>query len=196
MTLNGSGDGGFDQLVQSFDQKQVMFGVLKVLGKDVRKSVESIRPKFIFFTFIGEEVPVLQRARVSVQRPDVEKIFNGYAVRMDISGACTGDTDARGRSMVVPRASSLLVAFVAVLRRSRVVLAVLRFALELRPTARHPDTVTDPCRVCLLSLLLMSQVATCRPSRRPRSPRSSFAAVRGMDAARCCSHAHRKRARD
>jgi hypothetical protein len=86
VTLAGSGEGGFDQLVQAFDQKQVMFGVLKVLGKDVRKSVESIRPKFIFFSFIGEEVPVLQRARVSVQRPDVEKIFNGYAVRMDISG--------------------------------------------------------------------------------------------------------------
>ena len=53
----------------------------------MRKSVESIRPKFIFFSFIGSEVPVLQRARVSVQRPDVEKMFNGYSVRMDISGA-------------------------------------------------------------------------------------------------------------
>lgn len=62
----------------------------QVLGKDVRKSVESIRPKFIFFTFIGSEVPVLQRARVSVQRPDVEKIFNGYSVRMDISGGNMG----------------------------------------------------------------------------------------------------------
>lgn len=87
VTLVGSGQGGFEELVKGFEQKQVMFGVLKVLGKDVRKSVESIRPKFIFFTFIGEEVPVLQRARVSVQRPDIEKVFNGYAVRMDISGS-------------------------------------------------------------------------------------------------------------
>jgi hypothetical protein len=60
------------------------------LGKDVRNQVESIRPKFIFFTFIGSEVPVLQRARVSVQRPDVEKLFNGYSVRMDISGGNQG----------------------------------------------------------------------------------------------------------
>jgi len=86
VTLAASGQGGFDELVQNFKQDKVMFGVLKVLGKDVRKSVESIRPKFIFFSFIGENVPVLQRARVSVQRPDVEKIFNGYSVRMDISG--------------------------------------------------------------------------------------------------------------
>jgi len=90
VSLAGSGQGGFDELVKTFDQKNVMFGVLKVLGKDVRKSVESIRPKFIFFTFIGEEVPVLQRARVSVQRPDIEKLFNGYAVRMDISGGNMG----------------------------------------------------------------------------------------------------------
>lgn len=76
MTLSGSGAGGFDELVKGFDQSKVMFGVLKVLGKDVRKSVESIRPKFIFFSFIGQDVPVLQRARVSVQRPDIEKVFN------------------------------------------------------------------------------------------------------------------------
>lgn len=38
--------------------------------------MESIRPKFIFFSFIGEQVPVLQRARVSVQRADIEKVFN------------------------------------------------------------------------------------------------------------------------
>jgi hypothetical protein len=86
VTLAGSGQGGFHELVKAFDQSKVMFGVLKVLGKDVRKSVESIRPKFIFFTYIGEGVPVLQRARVSVQRPDIEKVFNGYSVRMDISG--------------------------------------------------------------------------------------------------------------
>jgi len=86
VTLAGKGVGGFDELVGAFNQDHVMFGVLKVLGKDVRKSVESIRPKFVFFTFIGDKVPVLQRARVSVQRPDIEKVFNGYAVRMDISG--------------------------------------------------------------------------------------------------------------
>lgn len=86
VTLSGTGTGGYEELVQKFDQKKVMFGALKVIGKDVRQSVESLRPKFIFFTFIGDEVPVLQRAKVSVQRPDVEKIFNGYSVRMDVSG--------------------------------------------------------------------------------------------------------------
>jgi hypothetical protein len=37
-------------------------------------------------SYIGEGVSVIQRARVSVQRPDIEKVFNGYALRMDISG--------------------------------------------------------------------------------------------------------------
>jgi len=106
VTLAGSGSGGFDELVKGFDQKQVMFGVLKVLGKDVRKSVESIRPKFIFFTFIGADVPVLQRARVSVQRPDVEKLFNGYAVRMDISGGVRTHAHTQAHSDHVAKRSS------------------------------------------------------------------------------------------
>lgn len=86
-------------MVKAFDQKQVMFGVLKVLGRDVRKSVESIRPKFIFFTFIGNEVPVLQRARVSVQRPDIEKLFNvsegkACSVRRTSSSVTTKNSNA------------------------------------------------------------------------------------------------------
>ncbi len=86
VSLAGSGVGGFAELTQSFSQENVSFGVLKVLGKDVRQSVESIRPKFVFFTWIGKNVPVLQRARVSVQRPDVEKLFNVRATRLRACG--------------------------------------------------------------------------------------------------------------
>ena len=106
VTLAGSGSGGFDELVQNFDQKQVMFGVLKVLGKDVRKSVESIRPKFIFFTFIGEEVPVLQRARVSVQRPDVEKIFNVRTTATYRASMCSDGCRAEWPGSVKPFGST------------------------------------------------------------------------------------------
>jgi len=90
VTLAGTGAGGFAELKAAFDQSGVMFGVLKVLGKDVRNNVESIRQKFIFLSFIGKDVPVMQRARVSVQRDQVEKLFQGLTMRIDISG---GDID-------------------------------------------------------------------------------------------------------
>jgi 2-hydroxy-3-keto-5-methylthiopentenyl-1-phosphate phosphatase len=53
-----------------------MFGALKVIGKDNRQTLEAFRPKYVFFTYIGDKVSVLQRAKVSVQRGAAEKIFN------------------------------------------------------------------------------------------------------------------------
>lgn len=86
LSVAGTGQGGYEELVTNFDQGFVMFGALKVIGKDVRKTLEAHRPKYVFFTFIGDQVSVLQRAKVSVQRGAAEKIFNGYSTRLDVSG--------------------------------------------------------------------------------------------------------------
>jgi hypothetical protein len=86
LSVAGQGSGGYVELMQHFDQDYVMFGALKVIGKDVRKTLEAHRPKYVFFTFIGDKVSVLQRAKVSVQRGAAEKIFNGYSTRLDVNG--------------------------------------------------------------------------------------------------------------
>jgi len=86
LSVSGQGQGGYAELIGSFDQGYVMFGCLKVIGKDVRKTLEAHRPKYVFFTFIGDNVSVLARAKVSVQRGFAEKIFNGYSTRLDVSG--------------------------------------------------------------------------------------------------------------
>jgi len=84
LTLDGVGSGGHSELAGKFSSKKVHFGVLKVVGKDVRKNVESLRNKLVFFTYIGSEVGAVTKAKVSVQRPFVEKIVNSYAIRLDI----------------------------------------------------------------------------------------------------------------
>jgi len=84
LTLDGVGSGGLSELSAKFQSNKIHFGVLKVVGKDVRKNVESLRNKLVFFTYIGSEVSAVTRARVSVQRPFVEKIVNSYAIRLDI----------------------------------------------------------------------------------------------------------------
>jgi len=86
LSVAGQGSGGYTELCALFDQSHIMFGCLKVIGKDNRKTLEAHRPKYVFFTFIGDSVSVLQRAKVSVQRGFAEKIFNGYSTRLDISG--------------------------------------------------------------------------------------------------------------
>jgi len=86
LSLSGVGTGGYSELVEKLEPGKVHFGALKIVGKDVRKNVESLRNKFAFFTYIGDEVSVMQKAKVSVLRPFAEKIFTGYHVRFDISG--------------------------------------------------------------------------------------------------------------
>ena len=86
LKLDGQGTGGYEELLTHFDQSYVQFGALKVIGKDNRQTLEAFRPKYVFFTFIGDKVSVLQRAKVSVQRGAAEKIFNGYSTRLDVSG--------------------------------------------------------------------------------------------------------------
>lgn len=86
LVLAGAGKGGYNELIEQFDQNFVMFGALKVIGKDDRQTLEALRPKYVFFTFIGDKVSVMQRAKVSVQRGAAEKIFNGYSTRLDVPG--------------------------------------------------------------------------------------------------------------
>ena len=86
LKLSGQGAGGYNELLTAFDQSYVMFGALKVIGKDNRQTLEAFRPKYVFFTYIGDKVSVLQRAKVSVQRGAAEKIFNGYSTRLDVNG--------------------------------------------------------------------------------------------------------------
>ena len=52
------------------------FGVLKVLGVDDRGSTVSQRRKYVFCTWIGANVAVMKRAKVSVQRVAAQNIFD------------------------------------------------------------------------------------------------------------------------
>lgn len=50
LRLAGQGSGGYNELLTHFDQNFVMFGALKVIGKDNRQTLEAFRPKYVFFT--------------------------------------------------------------------------------------------------------------------------------------------------
>jgi Cofilin/tropomyosin-type actin-binding protein len=54
---------------------RVLFAAIQVFAVDDRSSESGRRDKFLFLTFIGSKVSVMQKARVSVQRGQVLKNF-------------------------------------------------------------------------------------------------------------------------
>lgn len=84
LKISSSGTGGIEELRSKFDPDEVMFAILKVDALDVKKNVTSRRTKFIFLTWIGPNVSVLKKARVSIQSSDVKDAFPGLALQIDI----------------------------------------------------------------------------------------------------------------
>ena len=84
LQVKATGSDGFAGLQAQLDEAEVAFGAFLVKGIDDRGSTVSERDKFIAFTWIGENVPVMKKARVSVQKKDVLKIFDGCGMNIEI----------------------------------------------------------------------------------------------------------------
>jgi Cofilin/tropomyosin-type actin-binding protein len=84
LKVKGCGDGGFQEMADTLDEAEVSFGAFLVKGIDDRGSTVSERDKYVAFTWIGENVPVMKKARVSVQKKDVLKIFDGCGMNIEI----------------------------------------------------------------------------------------------------------------
>jgi len=88
LTTSGTGSGGLDELKSSLSEDHIHYGAFRVIGVDRREnSVESRRPKFIWFTWIGSRVSVLKKARVSTQKPDLAKFFQSAQLNFELSSA-------------------------------------------------------------------------------------------------------------
>jgi len=75
-----SGTGGIEEFKNSLSDDQILFGIIKVIALDVKKNVTSKRTKFIFVTWVGVNVSVLKKARVSVQTEEVKTMFPGVSI--------------------------------------------------------------------------------------------------------------------
>ena len=65
-------------------EDDVAFGAFLVKGIDDRGSTVSQRDKFVAITWIGENVPVMKKARVSVQKKEVMSIFDTCGINIEI----------------------------------------------------------------------------------------------------------------
>jgi len=83
----GTGTGGVEELRTKLDDSKVQFGAFQVYGVDQQQSLASKRSKVVWFTWVGKSVGVLAKAKVSVQKPDVAKLFEGAALALELSNA-------------------------------------------------------------------------------------------------------------
>eukprot|EP00009_Paramoeba_aestuarina_P007699 CAMPEP_0201507750 /NCGR_PEP_ID=MMETSP0161_2-20130828/1321_1 /ASSEMBLY_ACC=CAM_ASM_000251 /TAXON_ID=180227 /ORGANISM="Neoparamoeba aestuarina, Strain SoJaBio B1-5/56/2" /LENGTH=170 /DNA_ID=CAMNT_0047902199 /DNA_START=67 /DNA_END=579 /DNA_ORIENTATION=+ len=84
LQVKGTGEDGFSGLKDALDDNEVSFGAFLVKGIDDRGSTVSEREKYIAFSWIGENVSVMKKARVSVQKKDVLRIFDGCGMNIEI----------------------------------------------------------------------------------------------------------------
>ena len=87
--VRGMGTGGHKEFIENIaNDKEVLYGGLVVYGVDQRGSVTSRRAKYIFVSWVGENVKVMRRARVSSQKAQFKKWFNPTHMDFQVS-----DTD-------------------------------------------------------------------------------------------------------
>jgi len=61
-----------------------VFCLLRVIGADVQSSVTSNREKFVYISWIGPKVGVMQRAKVGMQSKVVQQYFVGVSLAVNV----------------------------------------------------------------------------------------------------------------
>ncbi|KAL3894233.1 MAG: hypothetical protein SGCHY_005395 [Lobulomycetales sp.] len=83
VSLVATGEGGFQEMVKSFDSSKVQYALLRVTTKvDFSDTV-----KFVYIYLLGEEVPMMKKGRLGVCKGEAQAKFQPYHVDFEISTA-------------------------------------------------------------------------------------------------------------
>ena len=83
--LHKAGTGGLAEFKEQLEDDLVLFGGLRCKAVDDRGSVQSVRSKFIFVTFVGRNVKPVTRAQASTVRGAFEMMMPGAHVSVFVS---------------------------------------------------------------------------------------------------------------
>lgn len=71
---------GFDEFCSEFHDDERAFGYIRIqMGDEMSK-----RSKFLFLTWIGPEVGVMQRAKMSTDKSIIKDVINNFAVELQV----------------------------------------------------------------------------------------------------------------
>jgi len=86
LALTETGTGGLDELKTKFQDQRASFAYIRVKYSN---DAESVREKFALITWIGPEVKVMRKAKLSVQSADVKKVLAAYSI--DVAASSQDD---------------------------------------------------------------------------------------------------------
>jgi len=87
----GTGAGGLSELTTGLAEDRVCFVLLRVIGADVQENVTSNRDKFVYISWIGSKVGVMQRAKVGMQSKVVQNYFVGISIAVVVDASSAAD---------------------------------------------------------------------------------------------------------
>jgi hypothetical protein len=87
----GTGTGGLNELAATFAEDRVCFALLRVIAADVQENVTSNREKYVYISWIGPKVGVMQRAKVGMQSKVVQNFFTGISLAVVVDASTAGD---------------------------------------------------------------------------------------------------------
>ncbi|CAO1392196.1 unnamed protein product [Diamesa serratosioi] len=80
---------GFEDFASQFADNERAFGYIRIqMGDELSK-----RSKFLFLTYIGQEVGVMQRAKMSTDKSIIKDIINNFAVELQIESSAELDLE-------------------------------------------------------------------------------------------------------
>ncbi|KAI1481765.1 hypothetical protein K445DRAFT_73360 [Daldinia sp. EC12] len=80
LVLSGTGTGGLSEVVSKLDDSQVNYAYVRV---EYNNDSESKRVKFVLIVWIGENVKVMRKARVSIESGSVKRVLSHHSVQID-----------------------------------------------------------------------------------------------------------------
>eukprot|EP00008_Paramoeba_atlantica_P014891 CAMPEP_0201481032 /NCGR_PEP_ID=MMETSP0151_2-20130828/5369_1 /ASSEMBLY_ACC=CAM_ASM_000257 /TAXON_ID=200890 /ORGANISM="Paramoeba atlantica, Strain 621/1 / CCAP 1560/9" /LENGTH=141 /DNA_ID=CAMNT_0047863053 /DNA_START=59 /DNA_END=484 /DNA_ORIENTATION=- len=89
LVVQAKGNDGAAGLQGALDDKQCQYGMVKVKYVADEDSelgfTDSVREKYAFFTFAGENASALKRGKISVHKADLKKIYREFAIEIQAS---------------------------------------------------------------------------------------------------------------
>ncbi|BGP40018.1 hypothetical protein JCM10450v2_003998 [Rhodotorula kratochvilovae] len=82
LVLTSTGTGGLDELKTKLQDSNASFAYVRV---KYANDVESTREKFILVAWIGKDVRVLRKAKLSVHAADVKRVLSAYSLDVPAS---------------------------------------------------------------------------------------------------------------
>jgi len=96
LEVKATGEEGLSSLAASLTDDGVAFALLRVIGADVQANVTSNREKWVYISWIGTKVGVMQRAKVGMQSKAAQAYFTGVSLAVVLDANTQEDLQLEG----------------------------------------------------------------------------------------------------